>query len=329
MLPDRELVEHLQHLSSEVQDDLRIGASKTIDELRDLQRLVINRRLLNVDLTLSEAVLPQVRSELQALLTSIPDTPIREKESSQETGGEILGKLEAVEFHARSGQYPHYVGVVSPGTVAGNAYIYADFPGYDQFDRHSLITVLADGLLGGEGPHSLYTNNSRRGLAYGTGIVSEPTLKRIYYYASRSPDITAAIRLFNSLAQELPSSNDVSLVDNALRQAFFIPRTVLTPSQRGRAIALDIRDGVPPEVARRFYQSLLKLRLEPALLAEVTHAALGSLSPLLMNQGYRSQQEAARSLFFFAGPEKTLDDVQKQFDLRGFIKLWPSDFWTD
>ena len=114
-----------------------------------------------------------------------------------------------------------------------------------------------------------------------------------------------------------------------MRQAFFIPRTVLTPSERGRAIALDIRDGVPPEVVRRFYQSLLNLRLEHRLLPELTHAALASLSPLLMNESYRSQQQAAKSLFLFTGPEKTLDDVQKQFDLPRFIKLWPSAFWID
>jgi len=31
----------------------------------------------------------------------------------------------------------------------------------------------------------------------------------------------------------------------------------------------------------------------------------------------------------FAGSEKALDDVQKQFDLPGLIRLWPSDFWIE
>jgi hypothetical protein len=64
-------------------------------------------------------------------------------------------------------------------------------------------------------------------------------------------------------------------------------------------------------------------------LQEITEAALPSISPVLVDSGFREQQREARSLFFFVGPEKLLADTETRLHLPRLLRVYPSDFWMD
>ena len=226
-------------------------------------------------------------------------------------------------------EFPWYVAFEDPQSVTGSMVFFADFPGYDQVDRKSLLQVLSSKLVSGTGPHTSFMKSREDGLAYDSMITSDPSLKLLWYYGERSSDVPSLIGLVNSIAEQIPSFHDESLIDYALQQTFSVPRSMSTLTERGRGLARDIRDGNEPEKVRRFSQSVLKLRKDPDLLSELTRVGLDSISPLLIKEEFRSQQHKARSLFFFVGPERILSDVEKRLPVGKLLRLYPSDFWIE
>lgn len=325
-----ELLTGLRRLALEVQEDLKTGPDKTIADLRELQRIMVNRQALNIDLTLDGSKLEEIRPALAKFLQSIPDHVYVEPMTSYKTS-ERAPLMDNVRRRYRLGEtdFPWYVGLNDSGSTSASMVFYADFPGYSQLDHKSLLQVLSSKLVSGSGPHTLYMKVEEDGLAYGSSISSEPNLKRLQYYAGRSPDIAALIDLVNSIAAGIPQLQDEFLIDYALQRTFPLPRSMSTFTERGRGIAKDIRDGNGPEQVRRFSQALLKLRGEPNLLSELTNSAMDSICPVLVKNACTSQQRKARSLFFFIGPERLLADAEKKVRMPKLLRLYPSDFWID
>jgi hypothetical protein len=100
-----------------------------------------------------------------------------------------------------------------------------------------------------------------------------------------------------------------------------------TFTERGRGIATDIRDGTDPAQVRRFSEAILKLRAEPNLLSELTSLAADAICPVLVTNECTPQQQQARSLFFFTGPERLLADAEKKLGMPKMLRIYPSDFW--
>jgi Zn-dependent M16 (insulinase) family peptidase len=167
------------------------------------------------------------------------------------------------------------------------------------------------------------------GLAYGSSISSDSSLRLLRFYAGRSPDVASLIELVNSIVTTIPQSQDDNLIDYALEGTFSPPRSMLTFTERGKAIAKDIRDGNDPEQVRQFSQAILRLRGEPNLLSELTKTALDSMCPVLVRRECEQQQREARSLFFVVGPERLLADTENRLPITKLLRLYPSDFWFD
>lgn len=325
-----ELLTGLRRLALEVQEDLATGPEKTIADLRELQRLVLNRRALNIDLTLDHANLGEIRPALAGFLESIPANAY----SEQMTSDNVPGKAPLMEnvrrrYHLDQADFPWYVGFDDSRSTTASMVFYADFPGYSPLDHKSLLQVLSSKLVSGSGPHTFYMKTEEDGLAYGSSISSDPSLKLLRYYAERSPDIASLIELVNSIATTIPQLRDKSLIDYALQRTFPLPRSMSTFTERGRGIAKDIRDGNDPAQVRRFSQAILKLRAEPNLLSELTNAAMDSIAPVLIKKEFTQQQREARSLFFFVGPERLLADAENRLHMPKLLRLYPSDFWID
>lgn len=328
--PEAELINGLRKLTSEVQQDLRTGPTKAVADLKELQKMVLDRRALHVDLTLSQSMLDDIRPDLVKFLNSIPTHPLDQTERPADANvpNTISAKLEA-RYGSSGEQYPLYAGLVNSDGITGNVIFYSDFPDFRQLDRESLVQVLASKLLSGDGPQSIYAKTVETGLAYDDGIIGRPGLKILWFYANRIPDIPALMNLVNSVAAHLPDLSDPFLVDYVLRQTFSIPRSMSTFSQRGRALALDIRDGNTPEKIRRFSEAILRLRQEPDLLSELIRKGLASIGAVLLDEKYKEQQQAAKSLFFFAGPENVLSDIEHRLPIPKLPRLWPSDYWIE
>lgn len=328
--PEDRLLPGLRNLAVEVQQDLTTGPERTIADLREMQRIIINRQALRVDLTLDGAQLGQIEPALVSFLESIPNSLNRNLGNSggvAETNP-LMANLKR-RYNLAKTDFPWYVGFEDPRGTTASMVFFADFPGYTQLDRESLLKLLSGNLAAGSGPHTFFMKTQEDGLADGSSVYSDPRLRALQYFAARSPDITALIQLVNSIAQTIPSLRDPFLIDYALQETFPTPRSMLTFTERGRGLAKDIRDGNEPETVRRFSQAILKLRNEPNLLTELTNAAMHSICPVLVTGQCAQQQLDSRSLFFFVGPERLLADAEKKLDMPKLLRLHTADFWID
>jgi len=322
-----ELLPGLRRLAVEVQDDLKAGPAKTIADLRELQKIVLDRQALSIDLTLDQANLAEIQPSLKKFLESIPGSA--HPEDLVDNASEKTPLMDNVRrrYNLGGSEFPWYVGLEDPRNTTANMVFYADFPGYSQLDRQSLLRELSSKLVSGSGPQTVYTKIEEDGLAYGSSISSDPRLRLLRYYAARSPDIPSLVNLVNSIAAAIPQLHDESLIDYALQQTFTPPRSMSTFTERGRGLATDIRDGNDPAQVRRFSEAILKLRAEPNLLSELTSLVADSICPVLVTNECAPQQQQARSLFFFTGPERLLADAEKKLGMRKMLRIYPSDFW--
>jgi hypothetical protein len=328
--PDNELVGGLTRLTSEVEEDLRTGPAETIADLKELQQIVLNQSV-RVDLTLNQSAINELRPELNEFLVSI-HAHATEREGtptdSMGSGDVIMAKLEK-RYGLSHVPFPWYVGFVNPDGLTGNTIFYSDFLGYDQLDHKSLVQAVASKLLSGDGPQGLYKKARETGLAYGNSLTSDPSFRLIWYYADRSPDIPSLIELANSVVAKISDLHDPFLVEYSFRQSFPFPRTALTFSERGKALAWDIRDGNPPEKVRRFSEAIVHLRHDANLLSELTESAVASISGILLDKKYLQEQRTSRSIFFFVAPEKILSDIEHRLPIPKLLRLWPSDYWIE
>ncbi len=329
--PESELINGLRQLAAEVSEDLRVGPARTIENLKSLQRIVLNRNTLHLDLTLSESSLGEVRGDMATFLRSVPALPLESESAISEPSVShlpIIARLKK-RYGLSQERAPWYVGFVNPDRTAGDAIFYSNFPSYSQVDRESLKQVLAAKIFSGGGPRSFYMKSSAAGLAYNSFIRSDPAFGLTWYYAYRSPDIASLIRLVNSTVSEASTLDDSSIVDHVLSQTFSFSRSAATFSERGRAAAQDIRDGNEPEKIRRFSEAILRLRQEPDLLAQLAREAPISIGGVLVDEKYIEQHRRGRSLFFFVGSEEILSDTERRLSIPKLLRVWPSDFWIE
>jgi hypothetical protein len=71
--PDSSLVNGLQTLANEVQEDLRTGPAKTIEDIKQLQSILINRSALTLEITTDEPSLQKLKPVLSQFLLAIPN----------------------------------------------------------------------------------------------------------------------------------------------------------------------------------------------------------------------------------------------------------------
>jgi len=328
--PEAELTDGLRRLEVEVEEDLQAGPSTTIEDLRALQKLILDRGALRIDLTLSQPILDEVQADLVNLVRSIPARSL-ELAHSEDVGDPVYPLTARLEkrYRVPREHSPLYVGLVNPGRTGGDVIFSADFPDYSQIDRRSLLRVLASALFAGVGPQSFQIRTLARGLAYHNTIASYPAVKRLWYYADRSPDVPSLVNFVNEIASTVSELHDPTLVDYAFSYTFTFSRAAATFSERGQAIALDIRDGNEPEKIKRFSEAILRLRKEPDLLSELTRTGLAAICPVLLRDDCKVPQQAERAQFFFQGSEHVLSDVEKRLPMPKLLRLYPSDFWIN
>lgn len=194
-------------------------------------------------------------------------------------------------------------------------------------NRGSLVRALSSNLLSGSGPQSFYMKTWEAGLAYDDGLISDLPRQLVSYYANRVSDIPSLLNLVDSLASKIGDLQDKSLVDYALHESFPLPRSMSTFSERGKALARDLRDGDTPQRIRRFSTSILQLREDPNLFQELTKQGVSSICGVILKPECANQQRFSRSIFFFAGPEKMLSDTENRLNIPKLMRVWPSDYW--
>jgi len=331
--PDAGLIEGLRQLTSEVQEDLQAGPQKVIEDLKNLQQIVLNRRALHVDLTLSRPQLAEIEPDLSIFVNDLSSStePTPEEESTIVSANSalspVLSKLRE-RYHQSLEGPPFFIGLVNPNRLDGSLVFYTAFPSYSDIDRPSLVRVLASKIFSGRGPQGFFMKTSEAGLAYDNGIASDPHWKVVWYTADRVPDIAALLKLINATASTAGGPNDPHMIDHALSRTFTFSRIALSFSDRGKALAQDIRDGDDPATIRRFSQSILELSKQTGLSAELSSAALSSICGVLVREDCKTQHEAGNSVFFFVGSEKVLTSAKQAVPIPQLVLVWPSDYWV-
>jgi Zn-dependent M16 (insulinase) family peptidase len=325
------LADGLQQLAQEVREDLQRGPERTIKDLKALQDIVLDRRALHVDLTLSRSQLAQIEPDLVRFIDdlSVPDSSQLDENrtlNSEVSPGPVMLKVMS-RYELSQDPPPLYVGFVNPGRTEGSIIFYTDIPGYADVDRNSLIRVLASKIFSGTGPYGFFTKTSESGLAYDNGIATDPHRKIVLYIADRVPDIAALLNLVNSTAANVTDLHDPKIVDHVLSKTFSFSRAAATFSERGKAMALDVRDGEDPATIRRFSESILHLSKDPKLSEELAAAGISSICGVMMKPRCNAEQQAGNSLFFFEGSEKVLSNAERSIPIPKFLRVWPSDYW--
>lgn len=324
--PEPKLTEGLRQLLVETEQDLRAGPAETIQRLRELQKIIFNRKALQVDLTMSGGDLKLLQPDLDRLLESIPAGAAQLNDSARSGTRPDLFDAKAPLAKA---PYPWYFGLVEPGSINGDAVFFSDFPGYSQHYNKSLLKLLASNLLSGAGPASLYMKTWEAGLAYDNGVASFPDNRLLEYSADRSPDLAALVKFVLSEAKNVSNVDEHGLVDYAFSRIFSFSREMMSSSQRGRALARDLRDGITPEKMRSFSESMLRLRSDPQLLGELRRVGFNSICGVLPTRECAVQHQREHSIFFFLGSEDMLSDTEKSLTLPRLIRLYPSDYWIN
>ena len=329
LFPENGRLRGLQQLTTEVQQDLTAGPTQSIKELMELQKLVVDRNALRVDITVDPALLADVRPMLTRFIGSIPQVSIRQQASKRMDGPAPIMQTIEKRVGASGDDFPWYVGLEDPHSVNGGVVFSADFLSYAQLDRQSLITFLASKLASGTGPHTFFMKTIESGLAYSNSVGSDPRNRLLMYYADRVPDIGSLVQFVNSVAASIPDLNDASLIDYTLQKAFPFQRSMSSFADRGKNFARDIYDGNEPAKIRRFSEAILKLRDDPGLMSEVTRSGLPSIGPVLLKPEFRNVQRSQRSIFFLVGPERLLADAEKRLAIPRLLRMYPCDFWMD
>lgn len=192
-----------------------------------------------------------------------------------------------------------------------------------------LLDYLSALLYSGAGAHSIFIKTWGAGLAYSNGLGALPGLGRIDYYAERTPELPQTLRfVIGELKKAKP---DPGLSEYAIAMAFSDFRSASQYEERGKAIADDIADGLPPEKVRRFRQGLLDLRQMPNLSDELFKRMPRVYARVLPGYGTRAR-DVSGGVFYVIGPENQLAAYEKYLqtvdgpDAR-LYRIFPSDYW--
>jgi hypothetical protein len=121
--------------------------------------------------------------------------------------------------------------------------------------------------------------------------------------------------------------HDPNIIDQALSKTFTFSRASGTFTDRGKAMAQDLRDGDDPAKIRRFSESILQLSKDPTLPHELAANALSTICGVMIRDDCKAEQKAGNSLFFFMGSEKVLSNAEQAVPLPDLLHVWPSDYW--
>src|SRR5260370_32820120 len=120
-------------------------------------------------------------------------------------------------------------------------------------------------------------------------MARDPHGKFFFSIADRVPDIAALLTLDTKTAATVADLHNANIVDHALSKTFSFSRASATFSERGKAMALDVRDGDDPVTVRRFSESVLQLSKDPKLSEELAAAGISSICAVMMKDDCKAE----------------------------------------
>jgi Zn-dependent M16 (insulinase) family peptidase len=321
-LPDSSLASDWSYLCNEMRRDLAQTPEKTLADLENVRRRIVNshntRMFYIGSLALEQKLAPMYKSVLAGFDNS---DFVKEKYANERR---IDARLAARRADANA---PVYVGLLAPNMTGGVMMNSATLTTYADTGRDAILDFLSSKLYSGGGAHSVFNKTIGAGLAYSNGVASSPASGLMSYYAERTPELPQTLR-FAIGEVKRPMSDPLAEYVIALA---FSSRASSPYEARGEAMAANMADGITPEVVSRFRRAILDAKKIPDLSAELYRRKDKVFERVFPGYGMKGKDIAGRN-FFVIGPEKQMAAYEAYLkSVEGpdtqLYRLYPRDFW--
>jgi NAD(P)-dependent dehydrogenase (short-subunit alcohol dehydrogenase family) len=201
-------------------------------------------------------------------------------------------------------------------------------------DKVTIITGGGGGVgrvaalsFAGHGAHSLFMKTWAAGLAYSNGVHPMVAQGQLEYYAERVPLLPQTLRFV--IGQLKAAQVDGNIARYAISGAFD-SRLASSYEHRASAMALDVADGVTPDVVKAFRTKLLAVARRDDLSRELAARMPRVYATVMPGLGAPAMPRDGVS--FVIGPLKQLAAYEDY--LRASVgksaklhRLYPRDFW--
>ena len=325
-IPDNSLAADWSYLVMALRDDLLTPPSQALAMLDTLRRNLLHRENARMFLVTSTSIQNALAPSVDALASSLDATAVPALPPASDT------RLVDARLRARdaSATNPVYVGLLAPNMKGGVIITQVPSAHFSDFnDKEKQLDYLASRLHSGYGAHGIFLKTLANGLAYSNGLRATVASGRSGYYAERTPEIPQTVKFVVDTLKS--SERDLRLTDYAVAQVFGESRAAATYESRAENMAADLADNQPPELVKKFRQSILELRKDPELgqkLWDRKDAVYGRFLP-----GYNVKgKDVPAAVYFTIGPDKQLDAWEAYLrNAEGaetkLFRLYPRDFW--
>jgi Zn-dependent M16 (insulinase) family peptidase len=324
-IPDQSLAADWAYLCAAIRDDLKTPPATALANLDAVRRLLLKTAGARMFLVGSPATEAALAPKIAALVASLDKTPAPRPATTRTA--EIDARLRTRDPDATR---PVYVGLIAPNMQGG--VIVTSVPGTafsDAANRAKQLDYLATRLYAGYGAHGIFLKTIGAGLAYSNGLRASVSSGRMGYYAERTPDLAQTVKFVVDTLKSEP--RDPALGEYAVAQVFAEFRSAGTYEARAEGIAADLADGQPPELVRKFRESILVLSRQPELgntLFDLKDKVNGRFIP-----GYNVKGgDVTGAVYFVIGPDRQLDSWERYLQTAEstetkLYRLYPRDFW--
>jgi hypothetical protein len=321
-LPDSSLASDWTYLCNQMRQDLAQSPEKTLADLENVRRRIVNSHNTRMFYIGSMAVKQKLEPIYKSVLAGFDKSDfVKENYGNQRL---IEARLAARRADATN---PVYVGLMAPNMSGGVMMNSATLITYADTGRDAILDFLASKLYSGGGAHSVFNKTIGAGLAYSNGVGSSPASGLMIYYAERTPELPQTLRF--AIGEVKRPMND-PLAEYVIALAFS-SRASSPYEARGEAMASNMADGITPEVVSRFRRAILEAKKIPDLSAELYRRKDNVFERVFPGYGMKGKDIAGRN-FFVIGPEKQMTAYEAYLkSVEGadtqLYRLYPRDFW--
>jgi Zn-dependent M16 (insulinase) family peptidase len=326
-IPDSSLSMDWQSLVTSMREDLMTPPADVLAALDATRRAMLHRDSARMYFVTSTANQQALAGSIDALASSLDAASATSAAAG--TTRLIDARLLARDANAKS---PVYVGLNAPNMKGG--VVITSVPGtfigdYDNTDKQ--LDYLASRLFGGGGSHAMFLKTLAAGLAYSNGPQASTQAGRMGYYAERTPEIPQTVKFVIDVVKN--GQRDAITADYTIAQAFGETRAASSYESRAESIANDLADNQPPELTKKFRQSILALSKDPQLVDKLwarKDAVYGRTLP-----GFNVKaKDVADGVFYVIGPDRQLDAWESYVKASDgtetrLDRLYPRDYWMD
>jgi len=321
-IPDSSLAADWAYLCNEIRQDLAQPPAKTLSDLENVRRQIVNSHNLRMFYVGPTAIRQKLEPDYLSLVTGFDSAPVAK--ANYGTERRVEARLLA---RGASVGTPVYVGLMAPNMTGGVMMNSAKLTPYADTSRDGILNFLTSKLYSGGGAHAVFTKTISAGLAYSNGISSSSGTGLMSYYAERTPELPQTLRF---AIGEVKRPMDTPLAEYVIALAFS-SRASSPYEARGEAMASNMADEITPEVVSRFRRAILDARKMPDLSSELYKRKDVVFERVFPGYGKRGK-EIAGANFFVIGPEKQMAAYEAYLkSAEGpetkLYRLYPRDFW--